>query len=252
MIIVTTHNGLPLTKACMKTLLAQNGSPPILAIDNASTDGTYRWLKTQPVDSMYGHYGSVSEMWNTALRYAWSQGFERALVVNNDTELGPETYEYLATSTSMEEHYANHYLFATCVSVSVPEQNIHPALEWSYHIRPHPDFSCFMIHKKCTEIVGWFDENYRLAYGEDCDYHVRMHRAGVEAVCLDIPFLHHGASTIKGAPTEEQERIQRQAERNRQRFFDTYGAHIGVPEEYETLFTPETFGINRAVSADRA
>jgi GT2 family glycosyltransferase len=101
--------------------------------------------------------------------------------------------------------------------------------------QPHPDFSCFLIHKRVTDKVGWFDEEYTPAFCEDCDYHVRMHRAGIRAVCLDLPFLHHGSMTVKNAESGEQARIKRGADQNRERFRQKYGCLPGT-KEYEALF----------------
>jgi GT2 family glycosyltransferase len=83
--------------------------------------------------------------------------------------------------------------------------------------------------------VGWFNESYFPAYCEDSDYHVRMHRADVRAVCVDLPFLHHGAGTIKHAGTGEVARIRRGADRNRERFRQEYGCLPGS-EAYQELF----------------
>lgn len=234
MIIVTTHNGLPLTKACMKTLLAQNGSPPILAIDNASTDGTYRWLKTQPVDSMYGHYGSVSEMWNTALRYAWSQGFDRALVVNNDTKLKPETYELLLAENAD---------MVTAVGVS-SENQFSEAIDAS-NKRSHPDYSCYMISKRAWEIVDGFDESYIGGYGEDAENHLALHRAGINAYCIGIPFFHVASGTLKSVPEAQAQRIRENADRNRQMFKERHGVEIGSPGYY-ALFSEQVAPVVRA------
>lgn len=235
------HDGLALTKACLPTLLAQNGSPRILAVDNASTDGTYRWLGTQPVERMYGNFRSVSRMWNEALRYAWNEGFDRALLINNDTLTKPFLYEMLLAEQAD---------FVTAVGVNTMEQFDKPPDPTLR--RDNPDFSCAMISKRCWETMGGFDEAYIGAFAEDCRAHVSLHRLGIRAYCIGIPFFHVGSGTIKNASPAEQQRIRECAEHNRQLFFDTYGAHIGVPEEYDALFTPETFGINREVAADRA
>ncbi len=125
--------------------------------------------------------------------------------------------------------------FVTCVSVNDPAQAEFDALTWSQHIREHPDFSCFMIHKDVTDKVGWFDEEYYPAYCEDSSYHVRLHRAGIRAVCVDIPFLHHGAGTLKSASAGEVARIRRGADRNRERFRLAYGCLPGSVE-YQELF----------------
>ena len=101
--------------------------------------------------------------------------------------------------------------------------------------RPHPDFSCFLIRPEVVERVGYFNEDYWPAFVEDCEYHVRMHRAGIEAVCIDVPFLHHGSATIKNASQAERNIIARGAAANRERFRREYGCLPGTPE-YQELF----------------
>ncbi len=98
--------------------------------------------------------------------------------------------------------------------------------------RPHPDFSCFLIRRWVWEKVGPFDERYLIAYCEDADYHVRMHRAKVDAKCIDIPFLHHAAATINSLPVWERERVERQADLNRALFKKEYGCEVGSAEYY--------------------
>ncbi len=251
MIILLCHNNVELSKRCFATLLAQMERTEILIIDNASTDGTNQWVK-----QVINHSGvfrisestqvSVAEAWNRGLRWAWSRFYKQVLVVNNDTELRPDTYEVLRrclnkTGTGM----------MTCVSVREREQMI--GLWQSFvldmdNLRPHPDFSCFMIAEWAYEKVGPFNEAYEIAHGEDNEMHVRFHRAGVKALNCGLPFLHHGAQTINRASEVERKHICEAADRNRQLFFDTYGVRIGS-DEYSTLFTEESFGCDAIGSA---
>jgi GT2 family glycosyltransferase len=102
----------------------------------------------------------------------------------------------------------------------------------TYTISPHPDFSCFCISHDCYKTVGKFDEEYYPAYAEDADYHIRMHRAGIEAISINLPFLHHASQTLATASPEEAAIIRRGADANRERFYTKYGARIGSPEYY--------------------
>jgi len=240
-IIMTAHDGLALTKACLPTLLAQNGSPRILAVDNASTDGTYRWLGTQPVERMYGNFRSVSRMWNEALRYCFSEGFERVMVVNNDTLLQPWTYNHLDAENAD---------FVTAVGVNTMEQFNEP-IDLK-ETRDRPDYSCYMISKRCWEALGGFDEGFIGGHFEDNSAHVELWRLGIRAYCIQMPFFHIGGGTMKTASEAGQARIRANFDRNKERFHSMYGCYPSDTESYDALFTPETFGINRAVAADRA
>ncbi len=228
-IVIITRNSLPLTKLAVKSALAQDIPVTVLVLDNDSSDGTRDWMRSKNgiVTCFTPEQWSLARCWNWALRALWRSGCERALVLNNDVEILPCCARYL---------HAMQREFVTGVSVSEAVQlEGAPGLEWSYHTREHPDFSCFMISKECVEKVGWFDELMFPAYCEDSDYHVRMHRKGIRAICVDVPFLHHGASTLKNASIGEQAAIRRGADKNRKRFYAKYNCFPGTPE-YEGLF----------------
>ncbi len=241
MIILLCRNNVELSKQCMTTLLAQSPPKQILVINNASTDdsGKWMWNLERTFTKWCSPQKSVAHCWNWGLEWVFKHGHQEALVVNNDTELRPDTYALLRETLRAAPTVG----MATCVSIRESERlygGVKFRLEpdaW----RPHPDFSCFMIAKWAYEKVGPFDERYEIAYAEDADYHVRMHRAGVEAINIGLPFLHHGSQTVKQADELERKLICEAADRNRQLFFDTYGVRIGS-DEYSSLFTEESFG----------
>jgi GT2 family glycosyltransferase len=234
-VVIVARNSLALTKRAVKSVLAQDVTCSLLVVNNASTDGTGPWLRTK--EFAFGEFSeqrSLAACWNCALGTFWFMGFERALVLNNDVELAPYTARYLSSCLDNPDYWQG---FVTGIGVSDPKQTKteEEASTWSYHIRPHPDFSCFMISREVTDKVGWFDEDYFPAYAEDADYHVRMHRAGIKAVSVDLPFLHYSAGTLKNASPAEQARIRRGADSNRERFRARYGCLPGTPE-YQELF----------------
>lgn len=228
-IVVPVRNSLHFTKGALPTFLAQDiGNVRVLLLDNDSTDGTGAWARAQN-DVLYWHRRpplSVAASWNLCLKWLFGeQRQERVLVSNNDVLLRPDTYRLLVEDGGQ---------FVTATGVNSLEQMNQTPEPWKK--RPNPDFSCFVIRKECYQKVGPMDESYAGGYVEDCDYHVRMHRAGVLAHSIGLPFLHYASGTIKSATPEEQNRIQKAAEVNRKRFFDKYGCYPGT-KEYEGLFT---------------
>jgi len=227
--VVVARNNLHLTKKAVNSL--QSCVDNVLVVDNHSSDGTAEWLRAKRTLAMYPQVvKSLAWCWNTALKHIWKAGYTEALVCNNDIEVRLDTYSMLVSTP---------YEFVSCVSVDSKSQvGVAGDKSTEYLIRsarPHPDFSCFLIRKTVTDAIGFFNESYYPAYCEDCDYHVRMHRAGIKAMCVDLPFLHHGAQTVKQASIGEQIRIRRGAEENRERFRVKYGCLPGTPE-YSKLF----------------
>ena len=222
-IICPVRNNLNLTRKAIRTFKAQDiyGGVYTLVINNDSTDGTSEYLSTErDISQMYFHPPlSVAASWNRALTFVFRAGASYALVVNNDVELRSDTYRLLVEDGGG---------FVTAVGRrDWPEPG-----PMSTEKRPHPDFSCFLIRKEIYEKVGPFDEQFLVAYAEDWDYHVRLHKAGITAYCIDLPFLHHGAQTIKMADLAEVRKIQIQAEKNREYFKKKWGFSGGSPEYY--------------------
>ncbi len=230
LIIMLCRNGLAYSKACLDTLLAQSVPVDILVVDNASTDGTAPWLISQQHrhPNLYRwsmqEVGSVAYCWNIALRWGWAGGHTEALVVNNDTELLPRTYEMLRDNLGDR---------GMLTAVGMDKDPAHPGLVIAY--RPHPDYSCYMMAKWAHERVP-FDEGYVGGYFEDARSHAMLYRAGIAADSMDLGFLHRSSGTLKSATPAEKARIDRNYAANKERFLAQYGCLPGT-KAYERLFT---------------
>jgi len=230
-ILIVSRNNLALTKSAIRSALLQDPACDVLVIDNNSSDGTKDWLKSKVG---IGHMSlcpqvSLAFCWNMGIRVLQGMGHESVLVLNNDVEIPPHFYTSLLYWLK-----ANRHGFVTGVSVG-SRSAVGTEADWSYQFSPHPDFSAFLISRFVTEVVGWFDEKYYPAYCEDADYHVRMHREGIKAGSICVPFYHDRSQTLKTAGDGERDQIQRGADANRERFRGKYGCLPGTPE-YEELF----------------
>lgn len=244
-VIIPVRNGVQLTRECIASVLSQTVPVEILVINNASQDGTAEWLRTQNVATMHMNPPrSVATSWNLGLRWAF-RTWDCAIVLNNDTRLRMDTVKHLVEDggcfvTAVGSNDPK------CVEPPYPEPN--PEAK-----RPHPDFSCFLIRKCVWDKIGPFSEEFEGGYCEDADYHIRMHKAGIDAYCLDLPFWHLGAGTIRNFHKEDsgQEQawaIRHQADRNRKLFKEMYGVDVGSTEYY-TIFgheNPEEAKLRRA------
>ena len=178
-------------------------------------------IDAKPVRHPGGEY--VQNQFMRGLEHLFRKN-DHVLVVNNDCELRPDTYRHLLADGGE---------FVTAVGTRDPEKIKPPyVVPDSALKRNHPDFGAYLIRRSVWEKVGPFDEKFLIGYGEDCCMHLRMHRAGIAAYALELPYLHYGAQTLKNAEPEEQQLIQKQADRNREYFREKYGFSLGSPEYY--------------------
>lgn len=230
-IVVLAYESCHLTRDCIDSLLAQDikGGVSVLAINNGSSDNTLQVLAGYDsrvrVVSFPKNIG-VSKAWNYGLRTLF--GKEQApyvFVVNNDTRHRPDAYRLLV---------ADGGLFVTCVGTSSGAQ--FPGGPPKCSRRDHPDFSAFLIRRTCWDQVGPFDERF-FSWCNDGSYHLRMHKQGIRAVCLDVPFFHVASGTIKNADERERTLLMALADRDRSVFRDIWGCEMGSPEYY-SMFSP--------------
>ena len=216
-------------KAIVSALRQDIGNVRVWLVNQGSKDGLPQAAEALYPDVVTTHHypplPSLAAAWNLGLSNLLEGDGGKVLVVNNDVELIPETYRLLVKDGGG---------FVTAVGVTpTPENPFDATVGDLTKSRPHPDFSAFLIRRWVWEKVGQFDERYLIAYCEDADLHVRMHRAGIDAKCIDIPFLHHAAATINSLPVWEREKVERQADLNRALFKREYGCEVGSPEYYE-------------------
>lgn len=218
-VVMLCRNALQLTKNAVRSVLEQDIPVQLHVVDNDSQDGTTEFLQScvTHLETFRPALG-VSAGWNFALDRIFRK-WDHALVVNNDVVLRPDTYRELLADGGD---------FVTAVSVD----NVAGIQgEWRKAPRPHPDFSCFLIRKNVWDKVGAFDESMHL-YASDGDYHLRMHKAGIEAYTIGIPFFHYASGTLKTASPGEKAMIQAQADRDRYRFEMKWGVKVGTAPYY--------------------
>lgn len=232
LILIVARNNKALTQSAVKSALGQEHPCDVWVIDNASSDDTLQWLRAKAASLDALHWWthpvqkSLAACWNEGL----VRGFKlhtRILVINNDVELRPDTFHLLA-------EWGGDFTTGVSVNSKLELRTSESPISQS----AHPDFSCFMINRHCFTSVGGFDETFFPAYFEDNDYHVRMHRAGIDAISIDLPFFHYAAGTLKNAVPAEAANIRVGATINADRFFDKYGCYPADTEAYNELFTP--------------
>ena len=95
--VVVTYNRLDLLMQCVEALRSQTTACDILVVNNASTDGTDRWLDEQQdvhsrnTGSNLGGAGGF----NYGMRWAVEAGYEYVWVMDDDTLPEPDALEKL-------------------------------------------------------------------------------------------------------------------------------------------------------------
>ena len=95
--VVVTYNRLELLRQCVQALRNQSAACDILIVDNASTDGTARWLASQPeltcrnTGSNLGGAGGF----NYGMRWAVEAGYDYVWVMDDDTLPQPDALQKL-------------------------------------------------------------------------------------------------------------------------------------------------------------
>jgi GT2 family glycosyltransferase len=238
-ILTLTLNNVNLTRKAVRSFLDQDIGPTrVLMYDNGSKDHTLNWAWTkypQVLTIPQWPSKSVAASWNRGLDQLFNvENCEYVLVCNNDVELRPDTYRHLHNDggpfvTAVGDSNRKRALWLD--GTNIPYPNPDPERK-----RPHPDFSCFLIRRETFEKVR-FDERYKIAYVEDCAYHVELHKIGIKPYCLDLPYYHYSAATVEETTKEEHKAIHLQAEANRWAFYEEYGFNVGSEEYYSFLET---------------
>lgn len=204
-----------LTEAAIADCLAQSIPTRLLLVNQGVEDGFRRRLEAIAEEYperifLWSHQPSLpslSATWNRALRFVWETGATRALVVNNDVRLSPDTYLGLLGAMNITCN-----LFVTAVGVTSEQfaQAEHPLYWYDYAKRQvvdkgGPDFSCFLISKAGHEQYP-FDEAFIPAFCEDLDMHRRylLGGDGDKIFSINLPYLHvgGGSNTLKSMSPE--------------------------------------------------
>ncbi len=215
-----TLNCLHFTKQAVQSIPWKPGDW-IYVIDNGSTDGTGEWIREQQekmsIDlTEFGRNRGVATAWNLGLRCAFRDGFDRALVMNNDIVLSSDTLPALLRG---HKHYGGivsaHTVAAMSAMYLVERRKVYGL---------PVDYSCFMLDAATFAEVGPFDEEFYPAYFEDQDFDCRAEQKGIPRGYLgDAVAVHFVSQTISGGHVPQHAEY---FEKNRQLFLARWGDYI--------------------------
>jgi GT2 family glycosyltransferase len=202
LVVIISHNGLSYTRQCVLSLTAQTANIRILVWDNASTDGTQEWLKSQ---SMVEYYLSEENlMWSPAINKAldlFYDGETYICFMNNDiTVTDSDTFTKLIETASKDD-----------VGMVVPA---------AYGIGGVQDFvsnqEIYALHDKEIRVnyvigamilmrydvwkqIGILDPNMPLG-ADDHDYSIRVKHEGYKIIVRKDTIVDHKCHATSDSP----------------------------------------------------
>ncbi|WP_160034883.1 glycosyltransferase family 2 protein [Paenibacillus sp. An7] len=208
-IVIPTFNQLAYLKECINSIKAHTGVPyEIIVVDNASSDGTEAYLRSQNLGVRYtileenrGFSGGI----NHGLMMARGKYI---VMLNNDTvvtkgwlthmlhclqsdeqiaAVGPVT-NYIGGDQQIEVSYQqiqDMWAFAERYSNSDPSQ---------WRITDRLVGFCLLFRRELISEVGYLDEGYRIGNYEDEDWNIRIRLTDRKLAVAGDSFIHHYGS----------------------------------------------------------
>lgn len=132
----------------------------------------------------------VAAAWNIGIRKALEDGYEYAIISNDDVVFEKESIKKIYECM----------IETGAVAISANPNNSINSESGTLSIGC--DFFCFMINiNKLVEVCGYFDENFHPAYFEDNDMLYRIKLSGEKYyIKTDAPAYHFGSATQNSNP----------------------------------------------------
>jgi N-acetylglucosaminyl-diphospho-decaprenol L-rhamnosyltransferase len=231
--IVVSYNVLLLLRRCLESLLAQDPSPEIVVVDNASSDGTAEAIRREfPQVHLVESAGNLGYGSGINLGVRVSRG-DSLLLLNSDTELLPGALAPLSRLISRDGSvgvaaprliYSNGRVqpsrrrfpsVGTMFTESTPWQKSAPIrrLLRSFYYSDRPDShvqaigwavgACLLVRRLALEQAGGMDPAYFM-YSEEVDLQWRLQQLGWQVVYEPASsVIHHEGKSADQAFTSK-------------------------------------------------
>lgn len=217
-IVIAVYNNLYCTRRLLEQLKSEAVGAEIIVVNNASTDGTRKWLNAQ------NDIKVIENSKNEGVSRAWNCGLNRAkgkvlAVLNNDVELLPGGISKLYSEA----------LRCGISCATMVRSNPHMRGGVTTNHVANSDYAngeALFFKREVWLSVGEFDESYQLAYYEDTDWSCRARLKGHTWSNVDNTMHHHQGQTSRLVPE-----VQQHMENNRQLFMRRYN-HLGFSLHY--------------------
>jgi GT2 family glycosyltransferase len=176
---------------------------------------------------------NLSRAWNKGIRCAWERGADYIIICNLDIIFRADTIDNLV-SAAQERPEALIWSALNCESLE--GLTAKPTTD---KVALTANFSCFMIDKRFTTLIGDFDERFEPAYFEDADIIRRVMLAEQPFLLIKSSVVSHfRSSTINSLALDhnftELDTINDFIKTNEARYIHKWG---GIPGQ-ETFTTP--------------
>ncbi len=212
-IVILTFNQLEYTKKCVKSLRKHTPEPhEIIFVDNGSTDGTVKWLKTQVKENR--NYKLIENKQNLGFAKGCNQGIEMSegefiLLLNNDVVVSE--YWLSGLLDCLNQAPSAGIVGPMTNKISGPQQVISDECRSvdhldkfaakfrdQYHHRRIPlrrivGF-CMLFRRTLVEQIGILDESFGTGNFEDDDFCLRAVLAEHKNYIAGDVFIHHFGS----------------------------------------------------------
>jgi GT2 family glycosyltransferase len=239
-IVVLTHDGLPFTRLCLESVLANTAEHDfeLIVVDNASADGTRGYL-AQLADAD-ARVRVLFNARNMGFAPACNQGLglalgEHLVLLNNDTMvpsgwLGPLLAHLRDPAVGLVGPVTNR--IGNEAEIETDYRTWGELLEFAQRQAGEnagqwlamrtPAMFCLALRRQTFHHLGPLDERYEVGLLEDDDYAERAREAGYELRCVEDSFVHHFGEASFGNLVAGGE-YQRILRANKQRYAEKWG-----------------------------
>ncbi len=212
-IILLTYNALNYTKRCLDSILAHTSYPfELILVDNASTDGTPKYL-TELVKNN-SNFTLIENAENKGFAAGNNQGVAAAngkyvLLLNNDVLVAEGWLENLVAGLELDERIGmvgpiTNHISGRQMLTDVPYKNDQDFFKFAAkvaaknlnRITPRRRIAGFavLMEKTLYQDVGGLDESFGIGNYEDDDLCLKVSREGYAIMVHEGVFIHHYGS----------------------------------------------------------
>lgn len=253
--VVVTWRGLRWYDRCLGSLRC-DGIHPIV-VDNASGDGSVEYIREHfpeavviPQEENLG----FAKANNIGIRYAIDHGADYVLLLNQDAWLENGTAAELlrlfdnrpdaGIASPMHlnaEGAALDFKFSTDMTGDFVSDAYIGSLKPCYDM-PCVPAAVWLMSRRCLEVVGGFDTNLFVHYGEDGDYCNRLRYHGFKLYVCTAARAFHDREFRRGSESEYQNRVFSQKETARRSEF----ANLNIPLDIDDLIRKNRLSVRKA------